>query len=595
MCSRPSPPSRASPRPGSSNVTPTVTSDPADPLATFNLLQTAVVAAGRTVGAPATLPPVTARIRKSLPPSYLAAGGGPPTGDLTTTDADFGCDVRGEPAVPLTPPPTTISWGEIISYAMRQPVLATKLGIQYGLQITLPAAQASALAGGGWVWVSLDASRPLVQRGGVGARDRSASTPPGSRRSTPPPGRCSPPTSSSSTGPPPRRTAPSRPPRSTPTGSPSSCTAPSRTTPTPPSATGSWPRPAIVGIQIGWDDEQVVTWHNDQLSLLNARRAGTLSAAPAAPLGVLGYRVDVADVTPATPGGPPLSPTWQSLARVTTTVASLGTFTGELSVEPSSTRPSNPAINDAWLPRYFANWRGGSLCAPDTTPQAMTTGTTPAPPTRTADGLTTLLSYGHLYAFRVRLSDLSNGGPDTADDGGRPGPQRHRPADLPALRAPEGADRRPETRSHRAAGPALGTPTRAHHQPAPHRLPRGAVHRPRRLGRGPRRHPQPPWSAPAATQVAAVKANPATTPISIAGLPDPDVDSVDIEVRVRHPLHDGSGAHLPDPVPRHPDPEPGHRRRPARDRPRHHGAGRLRRRPHHRGLGRLSRPPAARS
>ena len=42
--------------------------------------------------------------------------------------------------------------------------------------------------------------------------------------------------------------------------------------------------------------------------------------------------------------------------------------------------------------------------------------------------------------------------------------------------------------------------------------------------------------------MAAVKANPATTPISIAGLPDPDVDSVEVEVRVRHPLHDGTGA-----------------------------------------------------
>ena len=123
----------------------------ADPIAavravekgTFDLLKTSVAATGRTIGAPATLP-VTARIRKSLPPSYLAAGGGPPTGALTTTDADFGCDVQAEPAAPLAPPPSTISWGEIISYAMRQPVLATRLGILYGLRITLPAAQAQA-------------------------------------------------------------------------------------------------------------------------------------------------------------------------------------------------------------------------------------------------------------------------------------------------------------------------------------------------------------------------------------------------------------------------------------------------------------------
>ncbi|HEY2301901.1 MAG TPA: hypothetical protein VGH66_08405 [Acidimicrobiales bacterium] len=525
--------------PGVFEVTPTVTSDPADPPATFKLLQTAVVAAGRTVGAPATLPPVTARIRKSLPPSYLAAGGGPPTGDLTTTDADFGCDVRGEPAVPLTPPPTTISWGEIISYAMRQPVLATKLGIQYSLQITLPAAQASALAGGGWVWVSLDATDPWSSAGALvsgSIRVHAARIPPldGAARSLfasnefVVDGTATPPDSAFAAA------------EEYADGFAKlvHCTQPDNTDAAV--GDGELAPASDVGIQIGWDDEQVVTWHNDQLSLLNARRAGTLSAAPAAPLGVLGYRVDVADVTPATPGGPPLAPAWQSLARVTTTVASLGTFTGELSVEPTSTRPSNPAINDAWLPRYFANWRGGSLCAPDTTPQAMTTGTTPAPPTRTADGLTTLLSYGHLYAFRVRLSDLSNGGPDTADAAVDPAPnatalqtfQRFVPPKAPIVvqdPLPTGT------------GPALGTPTTL-------TISRPLIGYPEVLytalgdSAAARDDVRTALVSAAATQVAAVKANPTTTPISIAGLPDPDVDSVEVEVRVRHPLHDGSGA-----------------------------------------------------
>ena len=38
-----------------------------------------------------------------------------------------------------------------------------------------------------------------------------------------------------------------------------------------------------------------------------------------------------------------------------------------------------------------------------------------------------------------------------------------------------------------------------------------------------------------------IKGLPGAAPTSIAGLPDPDVDSVDIEVLVRHPLHDRSG------------------------------------------------------
>ena len=43
-------------------------------------------------------------------------------------------------------------------------------------------------------------------------------------------------------------------------------------------------------------------------------------------------------------------------------------------------------------------------------------------PLRTAVGLTTLLSYGHTYSFRVRLGDLSNGGPLVSDEPVNPGP-----------------------------------------------------------------------------------------------------------------------------------------------------------------------------
>ena len=84
---------------------------------------------------------------------------------------------------------------------------------------------------------------------------------------------------------------------------------------------------------------------------------------------MLGYRVDVADVTPPAPGGTPLTPSWESLAKITTTLpASLGTFTGELSVEPAPTRPNTPEGGDSWLPRYFANWRGAPCVSPTRSP-----------------------------------------------------------------------------------------------------------------------------------------------------------------------------------------------------------------------------------
>src|SRR5580700_4888985 len=88
---------------GAIALTPTVLSAPASPAATFALLESAVTASGATFGTPPAL--TIPRIRKPLPPSYLAAGGGPPDGNLTTTDDEFGCAVRGNPAVGISKPP----------------------------------------------------------------------------------------------------------------------------------------------------------------------------------------------------------------------------------------------------------------------------------------------------------------------------------------------------------------------------------------------------------------------------------------------------------------------------------------------------------
>jgi hypothetical protein len=512
--------------PGAITLTPTIVSPPATPAATFATLQSAVAA--KTTIAPLTgTPLVTPRIRKALPQSYFAAGGGSPDGNFTTSDDDFGCAVRQAPAVKVPvppPPPPSISWGEVISYALRQPVLATALGLRYELSVTLPAADAAAFAQGGYVFVTLAASDPWFTAASAASgalRVHAARVP--ALTSTPRAVFGAVEFATDGGG-----------------GAPLDagiiaaqtysdgfaklvhCAQPENAEAA--IGDGSLPPGADLGIQIGWDDEQVVTWYNDQLTLLAARRAGTLTTAPQTPLGVLGYRVDVADVTPATLGSPPLTPSaWQSLAQVSATLpAGLGTFTGELAVEPTATRPSTGTGADAWLPRYFATWRGGSLCEPDPIPKALTSRSTPAPSLRTANGLTTLLSYGHTYAFRVRLADLSGGGPSiTAGNAPiNPSPdgialqtfQRIVPPKAPGFTAVVGGGSGTFPDALTVTRPLIGYPEVLYTHLGDTATARGAIR--------------------------AALVSQATGGATIAGLPDPDVDHVEITVAVRHPLQD---------------------------------------------------------
>lgn len=509
-------------------LTPTILSGPASPAATFAMLQSSVTASGATIGAPPAL--AIPRIRKPLPPSYLAVGGGPPDGNLTTTEDEFGCAVRGNPPVPVPKTPLkTLSWGQLISYALRQPILALKLGLIYQLSIKLPASDADAFAAGGYVFVALAATDPWAVAGKTIAgsiRTHAARIPPLTTAAR-------------------ALFAPVEFPVDGGGGAPSDsafhvadvyadgfaklvhCTQPANSAAAV--GDGELAPGSDLGIELGWDDEQVVQWHNDQLALLSARTGGTLGSAAQTPLGVQGYRVDVADVTPALPGGPFKTPVWQSLCKVTSKLpSSLGTFTGDLCVEPVPTQPYSTTPADAWLPRYFATWRGGSLCEPDPIPKALTTRTAPEIPTRTAVDLTTLLSYGHVYAFRVRLGDLSSGGPGVGDAAIDPGPasiatqlfQRLVPPKAPIVQQLD-----------RNGKPIVAQPGVAS-APASLLVKRPNIVYPEvlftHLGDQP---------ASRDTIRAALVTNAKTTK-GIAGLPDPDVTAASIEVAVRHPLHD---------------------------------------------------------
>jgi hypothetical protein len=385
--------------------------DPAAPAVSrpnYDKVVTAAATRGVAVsGSGALAAPSQSVIRKALPQSYLDATGASPAGLSATTD-EFGCAIRSTPVSKPGPAATSIGWGPLISYALRQPVLAAQLGLRYEMRLTL--SDAALLNAGGWIFFDLDPADPWA----------AAAVPPS----------------------PPIRLYAARLPALSAARQvfaavlfPVDATAPIDDNAAIVAETyddgfaqivhvnqplhndavigdaSVMPPAADIGVQIGWDDEQVLAWQNGQIAILNDRMSGKLDAQT--PLGVLGYRVDVADVTAA-----PATLAWASLARATVTLPNgFGSFDGELALEPTAVRanvPSTPNAPpaEAWLPHYFANWRGGSLVAPEPVLPAMIAGT---PITATPDPVGVLLAYGRSYAFRVRLADISNGGALSSD------------------------------------------------------------------------------------------------------------------------------------------------------------------------------------
>jgi hypothetical protein len=505
-----------------------VPTTPVPPRPAFERLANQATAQGVTIGpAPPALPTPVARIRKALPASYLAVTGVSPTGDLTTTTDDFGCAIRGQAPGKITgPPKRQTSWGELISYGLRQPTLATALGLRYELTVSLDPA---AFANGGWVFIVVAPTDPWAQAAVVPAvqgsiRYYAARLPPLASQPRPVFGAVLFPVNAGG--------APTDP----------SATGEAETydtgfaqivhvhQPTANDATvgdGSGiPAPVDAGVQIGWDDEQVVAWTNRQLSLLAARRDKTLDAET--PIGVLGYRIDVADITGRAPNAPGPLP-WESLMAVHTALpAGFGSFDGELVVEPSPLR-LNDATQDAWLPHYFANWRGRSLAVSDDTPNQLL-GKAGKPGASTPAPISTLLSYGRAYAFRVRLGDLTGGGPRRIEAPATPGLadvgtlefQRHVPPKslriVPNL--PQGAP--PaflEPASLTVFRPVIGYPEVLYTRLGDHSADRDTI------------------VQFYLTQAAGIQPGSG----DVAGLPDPDVAAVRIVVEVRAPAHDVAG------------------------------------------------------
>ena len=486
---------------------------PVVPVSAYTTLAAQATAQGVTIapnGAPG--PALTSVIRKALPQSYLNATGAR-TGGLATSTDDFGCAIRSTPPEPVTnPPDKKIRWGELLSYALRQPKLAAALGLRY--ELAIPLADPLPLADGGWLFIEFaagDAWKAAAAAGEI--RLYASRIPPldASRQVT---------------------AAVLFPVDASGTSFNDIVTIEAETyddgfakvvhvfQPTANNAVvgdrANVPAGVDVGIQIGWDDEQVVTWQNRQIALQQARASGKLDAQ--SPIGVAGYRVDVADVTGLS--GPPPNSAWRSLVIADKTLpAGFGTFHGELQVEPVPVRPQS-AGGDAWLPRYFTTWHGGSLLTADPVPKALIEGKplVPGP-----DPIGILLSYGRTYAFRVRLADLSGGGPVRTEAAINDGPAGSATIDFKRHVPPKS----PRIDARLAAGTKITDQL--------------TLFRPL-IG-----YPEATFTALGATdsdRIEIVKfftssAKPGTG--KIVGLPDPDIETMVIVVEVRTPIHDVAG------------------------------------------------------
>ncbi len=153
------------------------------------------------------------------------------------------------------------------------------------------------------------------------------------------------------------------------------------------------------GIQLGWDDEQLVIWFNRQAD------PDPLVEAQDSPLGVHGYRVDVRRAD---------SQAWTSLARVEGDLV-LGPFNehfvGEHSLRVAPLQLNGLRQGDFWMPSYFARWNGKSLCVGDDFTSKLK-GSAGTAPTWKPVGIGDVpLRYGEAYEFRVRLADIAAADP----------------------------------------------------------------------------------------------------------------------------------------------------------------------------------------
>jgi hypothetical protein len=345
---------------------------------------------------------------KYLPDSYRNAFNfDRPSTPFALTDNTYHCLLENWPVkTPQPPPPSTVTWGRVIGFALRQPLLASALGLVYTATVPLP--NPAFFSSGGWLYLTFDPSSDFSAQLAVNP----ALMQPYAARI---------PALSAAR---PLYAAVLFPVLSTPPtasyddvfteaedyddgfakivhGAQSDRAALLDTSP------NGLPPAADLGLRLGWDDEQVTIWFNRQVDATQID----------APFGTAGYRVDVRAHG---------STAWHSLCQVTGSLAlgptSLGTFNGELSVETLPLRPDPTQPAQWWLPSYFAQWRGVSMVVPDAVALQLHGSPIPTQPYAAVGASAVPLLYGRTYDLRVRLMDLSRGGPAVTDNAINPAP-----------------------------------------------------------------------------------------------------------------------------------------------------------------------------
>ena len=351
--------------------------------------------------------------KKFLPPSYRSAFAFEQPRPGTFVNDTYKCTLQNPgPSKPPRPAPGPgFSWGQVLALILRQPLLAEKLGLVYRATVKLPTA--TFFKDGGWLFVALDPSSDfanLAQPAGEQVKYYAARLP--ALDATPRslfaavvfPVLSGPPTASyhenfieseayddgfakilhSSQ--------------------------PTKADFLEDEHGNGLPPTQDAGIQLGWDDEQLTTWMNRQIDPAFADQDS--------PMAVSAYRVDVRKAG---------TTAWTSLARVEGNLR-LGTvlnetFKGEHGLQVAPVQLQGEKTGDYWLPAYFARWNGSSLVTRDEVLSELANGTATSPSTFKPVGLDQVpLRYGETYEFRVRLVDISGGGPGVGDRAVNPAP-----------------------------------------------------------------------------------------------------------------------------------------------------------------------------
>ena len=372
-------------------------------------------------------------IRKYLPQSYRAAFNFTnPRTPFAKTDDSYRCALEDAP-----PPDNSfktrgpkIPWGRVIAFCLRQPLIAEAIGLLHRMTLTLP--DANYFAGGGWIYFHL--TTPLAEFHITNAAtelSRYAARIPIVDE--------------------PRQVFaallfPVVPGPAVPAGEFDLLKIEAADyddgyakivhANQPVSANLLAEKPDGIhvqkdlGIRLGWDDEQILIWHNRQL-LVDAAVGDRIDA----PLGVFTYRVDVREKREP-------EADWASLVVMENnvelslngeTIAAEGTeIEAGVQVFPSKLN-ADPATS-YWLPSFFTQWYGASLVLPDQRAAQLDESGALANPGTYHDTKITAkpeqksglyrpllpadpeLKYGKQYEFRVRLSDLTGGGPLLNED-----------------------------------------------------------------------------------------------------------------------------------------------------------------------------------